>query len=238
MAGVFYKADLDDTTGSVVLDGDEAHHAATVRRVRAGEEISLTNGAGLMCHGKVEAIDNKPAAVTISVASCERQARAVRIHLAAALPKGDRQRTMLDMATQAGMDCFTPLSCERSVSKEGGNASERWRKIVMEAMKQSRRAWLPEIRPSMELAGLVDALPENALLLLASGDGRPAAELAIPANVNEVVILVGPEGGFTDAEVEQILATGAITVRLVDSVLRTETAAVLATGLVALRIQS
>lgn len=237
MAGVFYKADLDEITGSVVLDGDEAHHAATVRRVRVGEDISLTNGAGLMCLGKVDAIDNKPSTVTISVASCERQSRPVRVHLAAALPKGDRQRTMLDMATQAGMDCFTPLSCERSVSREGDNAGERWRKIVMEAMKQSRRAWLPEIRPSMELVGLVGVLPESTLLLLASGDGQPAAELAIPANVNEVVILVGPEGGFTGTEVARILAAGAIAVRLVDSVLRTETAAVLATGLVALNIQ-
>jgi len=237
MAGVFYKADLDETTGSVVLDGEEAHHVATVRRVRSGEEISLTNGAGLMCHAKVDAIDNKPPAVTISVTSCERQPRPVRIHLAAALPKGDRQRTMLDMATQAGMDCFTPLSCERSVSKESGNASERWRKIAMEAMKQSRRAWLPDIRPSMVLADLVGTLPENVLLLLASGDGRPATELAIPANVKEVVILVGPEGGFTDAEVGRIQAAGAIAVSLVESVLRTETAAVLATGLVASSIQ-
>lgn len=238
MAGVFYKADLDETIGSVVLDGDEAHHAATVRRVRSGEEISLTNGVGLVCHGKVDAIDNKPAAVTIFVTSCERQPRPVRIHLAAALPKGDRQRTMLDMATQAGMDCFTPISCQRSVSKEGGNAGERWRKIVMEAMKQSRRAWLPEIRPAMEVADLVDTLPGNTLLLLASGDGEPAVDLAIPENVNEVVILVGPEGGFIDTEVDRILAAGALTVRLVDSVLRTETAAVLATGLVASSIQS
>jgi len=238
MAGVFYKADLDETTGNVVLEGEEAHHAATVRRVRIGEEMSLTNGAGLMCHGKVVAIDNKPPSVTVSVNSCERQPRPARIHLAAALPKGDRQRTMLDMATQVGMDCFTPLSCERSVSKEGGNASERWRKIMLEAMKQSRRAWLPEIRPSMDLPGLIEALPENTLLLLASGDGQPAAELVVPAMVGEVLLLVGPEGGFTAAEREQIARAGAVTVSLVNSVLRTETAAVLATGLVASRIRN
>lgn len=236
MAGVFYKQDLDEDASSVVLEGDEAHHAATVRRVRIGEEISLTDGAGLECHGKVDAVGNKPSTLTISVSSCERQPRPVRIHLVAALPKGDRQRTMLDMATQAGMDSFTPLSCERSVSKESANAGERWRKIVSEAMKQSRRAWLPEIQSTSGLAALLEAVPESTLLLLASGDGSSIAELAIPGNVNEVIVLVGPEGGFTAAEVEQILAAGAVSVRLGDPVLRTETAAVLATGLVASRL--
>jgi len=236
MAGVFYKQALDESASTVILDGDEAHHAATVRRVRIGEEISLTDGAGLMCHGKVDAVDSKPSLLTISVNSCERQPRPVRIHLVAALPKGDRQRTMLDMATQAGMDCFTPLSCERSVSKESGNTGDRWRKIVSESMKQSRRAWLPEIKASSGLSALLEAVPENVLLLLASGDGSTAARLAIPGNVNEVIVLVGPEGGFSAAEVDQILAAGAVSVRLTDSVLRTETAAVLATGLVASKL--
>lgn len=224
MAGVFFMPDLSDSDPEILLTGDEAHHAVTVRRVRPGEAVAVTNGAGLLCEGEVREIHVRPPRLAIKKIACRRLPR-IDLHLVAALPKGDRQRHMLDMATQAGMTRFTPLECERSASKEGKNTSERWRRIVMESMKQSRRAWLPEVNPLTRLPELLDSL-EGCSILLASADGKLPVEIQLPESTVGTVVLVGPEGGFTGPELKIIQQAGAIPVRLADAVLRTETAAV------------
>lgn len=229
MAGVFYMPDLSDSEPEIQLTGDEAHHAVTVRRVRPGEAVAVTNGAGLLCEGEVKEVHSRPPRLAIKKSECHRLPR-IDLHLVAALPKGDRQRHMLDMATQAGMTRFTPLQCERSVSKEGKNTIERWQRIVMEAMKQSRRAWLPEVNPLIHLPQLLASLEGNPILL-ASADGQLPAQIRLPESTTGAVVLVGPEGGFTGPELAIVQQAGALPLRLADAVLRTETAAV--TGIAA-----
>jgi 16S rRNA (uracil1498-N3)-methyltransferase len=150
------------------------------------------------------------------------------LHLACALPKGDRQQVLLDMATQLGMTRFTPLDCARSVVKPGANSPARWRKICLEACKQSRRLYLPAIEAT-------STLPDAARRATAEGSqvwlAHPAAQAvsittAINQPVNDVTLLVGPEGGFTETEIEQAVAAGARPLTLGTSILRIETAAV------------
>lgn len=231
MAGMFYQQGLSENDASLVLEGDEARHAVSARRLRVGEAVSITNGRGLVGFGEVVEVQSRPARLTLSLQRFEQFPRTGTIHVAAALPKGERQRVMLEMSTQAGMSCFTPLICERSVSKEGANARERWHRICLEAMKQSRRAWLPEIKPAARIKDFLDSLPADSLILLTSADGDGPRKLAGRHAGSNIVVLVGPEGGFSEDEVGLVRRAGALEVSLGDGILRTETAVVVATAM-------
>ncbi|OGI44174.1 MAG: hypothetical protein A2V92_04650, partial [Candidatus Muproteobacteria bacterium RBG_16_65_31] len=157
------------------------------------------------------------------------------IHLACALPKGDRQAVLLDMATQLGMAGFTPLLCERSVVKPVGGALGRWRRICLEACKQSRRLHLPEIREAATPAeAAARAAAEGARIWIAHPSGGPASCNDAAHAAPGIVLLIGPEGGFTEKEVAQALSHGARPVSLGPAILRIETAAVALLATVAL----
>jgi len=149
-----------------------------------------------------------------------------RIHLISAVPKGDRQSILLDMATQLGISDYTPLSCARSTVKPGENAPVRWQRTIIEACKQSRRAWIPKIHlpESVETVANREKLAQH-LVLVADPTGGPMTQPATDG-LNEIVLLVGPEGGFSPAEIAQLQVAGATLVALGSGILRTETAAV------------
>lgn len=234
---MFYLDGLNTQETSIVLTGDEAKHAVAVRRLKQGEEVSITNGRGLTGFGKVTESKMRPPRLSLSIDRFETEMKKVHIHLAAALPKGDRQRVMLDMATQAGMDCFTPLISQRTVSKEGKHAVEKWQRICLEAMKQSRRSWMPVVQSAASLKDFLDSVSSTAQIFVASISGKTVRQLPSADPGAEVVILVGPEGGFTDSELTLIQKAGAIELSLGQAVLRTETAAVLATAMIASLVQ-
>jgi 16S rRNA (uracil1498-N3)-methyltransferase len=231
MAGLFYFPELGENDTTVTLSGEEARHAAAVRRIRPGEEISLTNGQGLMVSGKVISVNNKPSSLEISIQQSSEIPRPRLIHLVSAMPKGDRQRVLLEMAVQVGVSEFTPLICERSVGKENEKATERWRRICLEAMKQSRRAWLPRVNPSADLNVFLDSLPADSVLVCASAAGDSVLGMRQIEVDREIAIVVGPEGGFTGDELALLRQKGALEFNLGEGVLRTETAAVVAAAL-------
>lgn len=231
MAGVFYLPALKAGDTRITLEGDEAKHAAAVRRIRAGEEITITNGRGLLATCEVTLVETRPPLVEASVRQVNAKPEPRSIHLAAAMPKGDRQRVLLEMATQVGVSEFTPLQCERSISKESANSQERWQRYCLEAMKQSRRAWLPHVNPASGLVSLIDSLPEGTVLVCASAEGGTVQDLGQASLDRGIAIIVGPEGGFTGEELEAIRQKGAVELSLGDGVLRTETAAVVTAAL-------
>ncbi|MDP2705936.1 MAG: RsmE family RNA methyltransferase, partial [Burkholderiales bacterium] len=149
-------------------------------------------------------------------------------HLACTLPKGDRQSVLLDMSTQLGITLFTPLECERSVVKAGGNSPARWRKICLEACKQSRRLYLPVIEsPATVQDVTARAVARGSRVWIAhTVDHAVTVINAVNHTPGDVTILIGPEGGFTEEEVRQAVAHGAGALRLGNSILRIETAAV------------
>lgn len=234
---MFYLDTLDARETSIELSGDEARHAVTVRRLKQGEEVSVTNGRGLTGFGKVIVSGVRPPRLSLDISRYETETRAMHIHLAASLPKGDRQRVMLDMATQAGMDSFTPLVSQRTVSKEGKHATDKWQRICLEAMKQSRRSWLPVVQSAASLKDFLDSVTGTTQIFVASIHGKTVRQLPSADRGAEVVILVGPEGGFTEAEMTLIQKAGAIELNLGQAILRTETAAVLATAMIASLLQ-
>ncbi|NOY16327.1 MAG: 16S rRNA (uracil(1498)-N(3))-methyltransferase [Gammaproteobacteria bacterium] len=218
----FYLAEGFNENSLITLSGKEAWHALAVRRLNVGDPIRLIDGKGNVAWASVENQQGRNTA-SIRVGDVSYFLPQVpSIILATAVAKGDRQTIMLDMATQLGISAWQPLLCQRSVSKVGKNSTDRWRRICLEACKQSGSAWLPELLPAAKPEDVArEACARGREVLLAHPDG----ELNTVSPVDKL-LLVGPEGGFTDEEVNKIIAAGAKKINLGKNILRIETAAV------------
>lgn len=222
----FYCPSLTVTDVNITLTGDEARHASSARRLGAGDRVTLFNGHGLTAAAELTAIRDRGLTADFRILDRQQQPRPrPDIHLAVALPKGDRLSTLLGMGTQLGMASFTPLLCEHSVVKPGATLLERGQRICLEACKQSRRAWLPELRPAGDPATVArEATARGAQIWIAHPDG-PAMRVPTPDDQHDQLFLIGPEGGFTTTEIAAAETSGARRVGLGEGILRIETAA-------------
>ena len=150
------------------------------------------------------------------------------VHLVSALPKGDRQNTMIDMATQLGVDVLTPLVCERSVSVARKGNRERWDRIVIEACKQSHRSWLPTLAEESSLETFISGIDEDAMVFVGDSDGDTLGSFSSMSlkELEKVYLVIGPEGGFTLFEHQLQKRAGFKMLSVGDGILRTEAAAV------------
>ena len=225
-----YVSHLETASDAVVLEGSEASHAVRARRLRTDDRVCVFDGMGRIAKGRIRDVIQRPLQVHLAVHDHERQAPpAVRIHLCSALPKGDRQTTMLDMAAQLGMTDFTPLKCDRSVSQARAQVYERWQRVLIESCKQSHRPWLPSLHPPVTLRDWIDQCGESdAVNVVAdrqgTADGRVVEGRLLSAGA--ICLVVGPEGGFSDAERAHLSRARSEMLHLGDGVLRVETAAV------------
>jgi 16S rRNA (uracil1498-N3)-methyltransferase len=227
---LFYAEHLADPGATLTLTGDEARHAAASRRLVVGEALWLFDGRGGLARATLLHITARGLTLDLRIEARHTEPPPKpAIHLACALPKGDRQSTLLDMATQLGMTEFTPLVCERSVVKPGANSAERWRRLCLEACKQSRRPYLPILHESATPQEIVaqEAGRTNTVWIAHPSAAAVAVSRAVEKNNSaDVTILVGPEGGFTEQEVERTTGAGAQPIALGSAILRIETAAV------------
>jgi 16S rRNA (uracil1498-N3)-methyltransferase len=221
----------------VEITGAEAKHAAAVSRLRTGEVVQLGNGRGLVVTGP--AVESTPQRVTIVAESVRVEpAPSRRLVLVQALAKGDRDELAVQAATELGVDRVVPWAAERSIVRWNGEKQakgrERWAGIVREASKQAMRAWTPEVADVHSSAELAALSPAAALVVLEPG--APARLLDLPALRDEsrdLVLIVGPEGGVSPAELALFESAGGALVRLGPSVLRTSTAGPAALAIVA-----
>ena len=226
------------TSGVVTLDGAEGRHAADVRRVRPGEVVLLGDGAGTRARAEVTAVAKGH--VTASILERRHdEPPAVTITLAQALAKGDRGELAVELATEAGVDGVVPWRAERCVTRwddgpRGAKALARWRATATEAAKQARRARIPHVEEPLTTPELAARLAGATALLLEAAAEESLADVALPGS-GEVVLVVGPEGGITDAEAARLADAGAVPVRLGPDVLRTSTAAAVALGALGVR---
>ncbi|OCG75811.1 16S rRNA (uracil(1498)-N(3))-methyltransferase [Microbacterium sediminis] len=206
------------------LTGAEAHHAAAVRRVRPGEAVTVGDGRGVWLEGEVIAAEPKRVRVRVDARRVEERA-APRLALVQALAKGDRDELAVQAATELGVDEVVPWQAARSVSRwEGPKARkgrDRWVAIVREAAKQAHRAWVPEVA---EIATTGQLAQRDGLILVLDPWTDTALSRVDIAGVEELTLVVGPEGGIAPDELERLEAAGARRVRLGDTVLRTSTA--------------
>jgi 16S rRNA (uracil1498-N3)-methyltransferase len=217
--------------GTVELTGDEARHAVVVRRTRVGETVALTDGAGRTVVGTVSATTKTSLTATV-VEIVDSPQESPRLVVVQAIPKGDRGELAVEMLTEAGADVVVPWAASRSVAvwrgERAAKSLAKWRTTAREAAKQSRRAWFPSVAEMAGTPDVVDLLHDAALAVVLHEAGtRPLATLDVPAD-GDVVVVVGPEGGISDEELEAFASAGAQTVRMGRSVLRTSTAGVAA----------
>ena len=158
-----------------------------------------------------------------------------RVVLAQALVKGDRGELAVELATEAGVDEIVPWRAQRCVARwedgpRGDKALARWRGTAREAAKQARRAWCPPVTAPVDTAALATLVAEHAVtLVLHESADRRLTDVTLPGT-GDVLLVVGPEGGISDAELAALTAAGALAVRLGPTVLRASTAAAVALG--------
>ncbi|WP_139978366.1 16S rRNA (uracil(1498)-N(3))-methyltransferase [Nocardioides litoris] len=219
--------------GTVVVEGDEAHHAVAVRRLRVGEPVVLTDGAGRTATGPVAATGKRRLEVVVDrVDDAPRPDPEVLV--VQALPKGDRGELAVEVLTEVGVGTIVPWAAARSVAVWKGERAEkslaRWRATAREAAKQARRPWHPEVRPMATTAEAVALVGAAALAVVLHEDAASTfAGLTVPTT-GTLAVVVGPEGGLDEAEVAAFAAAGAVSCRLGPEVLRTSTAGVVAVG--------
>ena len=227
----FLVENMPQPGGEVHLDREEAKHALGSRRLDAGDEVTLFDGRGRIGQATIEA-RARDGAVPVRVRSATVLDRpAPLIHLRSALPKGDRQSDLFDMAAQLGVASVGPLRCRRSVATDPGGRDERRRRILAEACKQARWPWIPELAAEADLATTLDAARAGGMAIAIA---HPVGRVPAPfPESGSVMLLVGPEGGFTEEEVDAVRLAGAVPLDLGPSILRTELAA--AVGVAILR---
>lgn len=210
-----------------VLDGPEGRHAATVRRIRPGELVHLSDGTGGLAECTVVETDRDRLALAV-VQRSRMAPPDPRFVVVQALPKGDRGELAVELLTEVGADEIVPWASARTVAQWRGDRGERalarWRATGREAAKQSRRAWLPyvsELHSTRQVCTLIAA--SGAAVVLHEGARTPLTDLP-PVTSGDLVVVVGPEGGLTEGEVTAFRAAGARVARLGPTVLRTSTA--------------
>ena len=241
VATLFYVEALPETGALAHVAGDEGFHAATVRRIRPGEQLVLGDGAGGLAHCQVERAGGDGLAARVlerwTVPSAQPSVTVVQ-----ALPKSERSELAIELATEAGADAFVAWQAARCVANwEGARIDKglrRWRAVVRSAARQSRRAHIPSVEGLLSTASLTQRIHDEVaagaavLALHESATDRLAdafADIAL-ARANSLMLLVGPEGGIAPEEIAALTDAGAVAVRLGPTVLRTSTAAAVALG--------
>ena len=225
-----------------VLEGAEARHAVTVKRLAVGEAVDIADGAGRRITGTVAAVG--PSELTVECADVSAEPRPdVRLVLVQALAKGDRDELAAETATELGIDAVVPWQAERSIVRwkpeRAAKAHAKWQSVVTAAAKQARRAWIPEVRAAVDGSGLQAAVAAADLAVILHEDAvRPLRQVLetwhreaggdVP---REVLLSVGPEGGIRAREVTRLCGAGAGTALLGHHVLRSSTAGPAATVL-------
>jgi len=233
MTEPLFLGDLDDPAvgDDVTLTGDEGRHAADVRRIKPGEVVLISDGAGLAVRGPVTVAGKGTITIRVDevLHTPEGRCRYIAVQ---ALPKGDRAEQAVEAMTEVGVDQIIPWQAERSVVRWAADRVERglarWRATAREAAKQCRRFRVPVVAAPLTTAELALCVSQASLaLVLHESASAPLARVELP-EAGDVLFIVGPEGGLTDEEVETFVSAGAQAVRINDAVLRTSTAGVVA----------
>jgi 16S rRNA (uracil1498-N3)-methyltransferase len=230
-APVFLADGADLGAETIVLSGAEGRHAATVRRIRPGERVDITDGEGRVAECEVALVRAGTLELRVLTRRVEPPPEP-RITVIQAIPKGDRGELAVETMTEVGVDAIVPWPAARCVARWHGDraakAVARWRAAAREAAKQARRARIPVVAEPAATAEAVDrAAAAASAVLLDQAGGLRLADLPVPPH-GEIVIVAGPEGGLTGEETAAFTAAGAVAARLGPAVLRTSTAGTVA----------
>jgi 16S rRNA (uracil1498-N3)-methyltransferase len=212
-----------------MLEGTEAHHLA-VLRLNAGDKVELFNGQGGLSTAVISSIRKNIIFLEVENVQTSEFPMSKRIIIAVSVPKGDRFDWLIEKCTELGVERIIPVIFERTVRQPGNpKALDRWMNIAISATKQCKRLFLPQIDPPMNLQDCLHEIKKDCpnCRIIAGGMSSDCPSLAGQSfGSNDVAALIGPEGGFTENEETFLKSQGVQFVRLSDTILRTETAAI------------
>lgn len=220
------------TVGEVIeLTGDEGRHAVSVKRTSVGEQIELVDGHGTRAVITVTGVSGKDRLTGVVDCAANEPASRPNVTVIQALPKAARSELTVDLLTQAGADVIVPWQAGRSVANWGKKQDKglaKWRAAARAAAKQSRRSRIPEITPVADQAAVAALIQAAPLALMLHEDATGKITDQPVAQADSVVLIIGPEGGISPAELDAFTTAGAHPVRLGPEVLRTASAGMVA----------
>jgi 16S rRNA (uracil1498-N3)-methyltransferase len=230
---LFYAGPEAAREGCLYFSPEESAHILLSLRLPAGSPIRATDGKGKLYEARIE--EARRDGVVARIESVDRiPAAAVKVMLFQGMIRLSRMDLVVEKCVELGVDAVIPLVSERSTAKGAGGRTERWRKIAVGAMKQSLRAYLPEIRPVTTFSEAVEAARGLGRILAAHERGAvtPLGAGDLAGGGGDIGVFVGPEGGFSHEEIEALRAAGALFFGLGEARLRSETAAIAAVAII------
>lgn len=231
MAHRFFLAKIP-SQNTATLIGDQAHHAAQVMRFRAGDQVVLFNGLGTQAVCEITEISKRRVELEIISRETTDRSLSTTISIGVALPKSDRQKFLVEKLVELGVSHLIPVQAERNVAAVNDKVIARIEKQIIEASKQCERNRLMTVSPMMNFSVIkkwADEQLGSRLWIADPYDGQSIAQLirsADLANPRHEVVLIGPEGGFSDSELTAAGELGFAKLSIGPSILRVETAAI------------
>jgi 16S rRNA (uracil1498-N3)-methyltransferase len=201
------------------LDGDEAHHAIKVLRLGIGNILKISDGKSYWVEGPIVGIAKRKLTVeekrngVITLPTPE-------LVLVQALTKSDRTKEMLELVTVSGVDRIIPWASNRTISRWQKDSQNKWFQTMQEACKQSKRVRIPVIDNLISTRQLCNELMSSYTVIFHESAPTKFSEIAIPSNLERIYIVIGPEGGLAEEEIESFKATGSTITRLGEPILR------------------
>lgn len=219
----------------IYVDKEESHHIIDVMRLREGDSITAFDGTGKEYAGTIHSIKDKEVIIDVSKINIADKRRSVSIALAQSIPKKDKMDLIVQKATELGIDEIFPVESSRTVVRPRDERKrhkiERWQKIAVEASKQCGRTELPKIRDIVRFDAVLDFISKYDLAIMPCLSERAVAFKEALKNLNrpeKILVIIGPEGGFSKEEIASAGAKGSVLVSLGNLVLKSDTAAIAA----------
>jgi 16S rRNA (uracil1498-N3)-methyltransferase len=225
---LFYQSDLSTDSREVVFSREESRHISRVLRKIEGDLLQITNGKGVLFEVELTHSDPKKCIATI-LRSESKEALPYYLHMVVAPTKlNDRYEWFLEKATEIGVSEITPLICDHSERKVINH--ERYTKKLQSAMKQSLKTYLPKLNPSVSFKEFINSTKDsdNDKIIAHCKDSSKKTLKEVLKPNRSVILLIGPEGGFSDEEISLAVGSGYLPADMGKSRLRTETAAIVA----------
>lgn len=219
MLTLFFTDQIND--GSIqTLDNDDAHHAIKVLRLKLGEVIKISDGVKKWVSGSIIEISKKELTISISERG-DFEEKKPELVLVQAVTKSERNKEMLELAVEAGVDRIIPWQAERSISKWQSDSAQKWEIGIKEACKQARQVRLPKLMPMLTTAGVVQLLSKDArIIVFHESASEKFTQLQLPESLASIYLVIGPEGGISQSELSIFENGGSKIVRLGETVLR------------------
>jgi 16S rRNA (uracil1498-N3)-methyltransferase len=240
----FFCSPGDIRGNLIILEGNEAHHIINVLRKKTSEIVEVCDGTGQLYQGEITEIEKSKVILRIITLKEKYQGREVEVELYQCLSKGEKMDFVIQKAVELGIDSITPVESLRSIVKADKEKSEkkleRWNKVALEATKQSKGLLVPVVNPIKKLKDIKLINEKEFLIIPYEGEVErtlhQVIENGITGDYRKISIIIGPEGGFEDSEIDYLKSIGGYTVTLGNRILRTETAAVAVMSVIMYRI--